>query len=290
MKLTDKCAAQADEIIYISDFTPLKSANAQESVQQAQGLAVDFICVAYNPGKAVRVASAMLAYTLKQQTNKDVIFNLSPRDMNKLALQSYLLGAHMLGLDNVVVMQGDHFTSQDLLQVKAVHDFTPTSLIQAIAAMNEGQDYKGLKLQTPTDFCIGATIDLGRGIEAEAKLTQRKVRAGAHFFITQPVFSAQEITTFLEAYEAVAGMELVQPVFFGLQIFRQDGVIFSNVPETIRQDLAKGRAGTEIALEILAQLQAFGLKRVYLIPPIIKGGGRDYEAARQLLEQVSLSK
>lgn len=206
MKVTDKCAAQADQMIYISDFTPLKSADAHDSLKQAQGLEVDFICVVYNPGKVVRVASAILAYTIKQQTQKDVIFNLSTRDMNKLALQSHLLGAQMLGLNNVVVIKGDSFTEQDLSLVKAVNDFNPTTLIQAMAAMNAGQDYKGLKLQMPTDLCIGATIDLGR-------------------------------------------------------------------------------EGTEIALEILHQLQALGISRIYLIPPILKGGVRDYEAAQQVLER-----
>ena len=285
MKVTDKCAAQADQMVYISDFSPLKSAHAHDSLKQAQGLEVDFICVAYNPGKVVRVASAILAYTIKQQTQKDVIFTLSTRDMNKLALQSHLLGAQMLGLDNVVVIKGDSFTVQDRSLVKAVNDFNPTTLIQAMAAMNEGQDYKGLKLQMPTDLCIGATIDLGRGIEPEAKLTHHKVQAGTHFFITQPVFSSEEITAFREAYQAVAGTELSQPVFFGLQIFRRDGILFSNVPEAIRQDLAKGREGTEIALEILHQLQALGINRIYLIPPILKGGVRDYEAAQQVLER-----
>lgn len=285
MKVTDKCATQGDQMVYISDFTPLKSADVHESVKHAQGLNVDFICVAYNPGKTVRVASATLAYTIKQQTHKDVIFNVATRDMNKLALQSYLLGAQMLGLENVVVIKGDSFTARDLALVKAVNDFKPTELLQSLAALNEGQDYKGLNLQKPTDFCIGATIDLGRGIEKEAHLTHRKVQAGAHFFITQPVFSADEITAFLEAYQAVAGTELAQPVFFGVQIFRPDGVIFSNVPEAIRRDLDKGRAGTDIALEILGQLQTAGLRRVYLIPPILKGGERDYEAAQQVLEK-----
>ncbi len=112
---------------------------------------------------------------------------------------------------------------------------------------------------------------------------------GAHFFLTQPVFSAEEVTAFLDAYQSVSGTELAQPVFFGLQVFRQGGIIFSNIPEEIRQDLDKGRDGTDIALEVLEQLQAFGLKRIYLIPPIIKGGARDYEAAQQVLKRANTS-
>ncbi len=284
MKITDKCAAQGDKTLYICDFTPLKSALADASLAHVRSLDVDFICVAYNPGKVVRVASALLAYTIKQQTGKDVIFNLGTRDMNKLAMQSHLLGSQMLGLDNVAVVKGDNFSQKDLTKVKDVSDFKPTELMQSIAAMNQGRDYKGFKLKAPTDLCIGATIDLTRGIEQEANLTHRKVQAGAHFFLTQPVFNTQEITAFLEAYQTVAGTELTHPLFFGLQILRQDGIIFSSVPAAIRADLDKGRTGTDIALELLQQFQAFGVRQIYLIPPILKGGARDYEAAQHLLE------
>ncbi len=85
----------------------------------------------------------------------------------------------------------------------------------------------------------------------------------------------------------MAGTRLVQPVFFGLQIFRPDGLIFSNVPQEIRQDLDNGREGTDIALEILEKLHAFGIRTIYLVPPILKGGARDYEAAQKVLEAVS---
>ena len=91
----------------------------------------------------------------------------------------------------------------------------------------------------------------------------------------------------MEAYQTIAGSELSQPVFFGLQILRQDGIIFSTIPEAIRQDLEKGRDGIDIALEQLQQLQEFGVKRIYLIPSILKGGIRDYETAQKLLEQVN---
>ena len=91
------------------------------------------------------------------------------------------------------------------------------------------------------------------------------------------------------ARQAVANTELTQPVFFGLQVFQKDGIIFSNVPDSIRQDLDKGREGTEIALEILQELQAFGINRIYIIPPIIKGGDRDYEAAQRVLEGAAVS-
>ena len=284
VKVTKKCAAQGDQMLFVCDFSPLKSSTSAEHVRNASILDADYISVAYNPGKAVRADSAILAYTIKQQAKKDVIFNLATRDMNKLAVQSHLLGAEMLGLENVMIIGGDPFTERDLTRQRDVSDFRPTELIQAIGEMNQGLDFKGFKLKTPTDICVGASIDLGRGAEREARLTNRKVKAGAQFFLSQSVFDKAEIVSFLNAFETTAGSELAQPVFFGLQVLVKGGVLFSNVPDAMSQDLDKGRNGIDIALELLAELQEIGIKRIYLIAPILKGGARDYEAAQAVIE------
>ena len=285
MKVTERCSDQGDRTVFICDFSPPRAAGPA-SLEQAKGIDTDFICVAYNPGRSVRVDSSMLAYSIKQHTGKDVIFNLATRDMNKLALQSHLLGAQMLGLENVMVVKGDAFTERDLSLVKDVSDFRPTGLMKAMASMNQGMDYRGLKLRAPTDFCIGASIDLGRGIEEEAALAHRKASSDAHFFVTQPVFSTGEISEFLDAYRAVSGDGLSQPVFFGLQVLEKDGIIFSSVPERVREELDRGRPGTDIALELLHDFLEFGIRRIYLVPPILRGGARDYEAAQVVLEGV----
>ena len=282
MKIADSCSAQGDRLLFVCDFSPPRSADPG-ALARAQGLDTDYICVAYNPGRAVRVDSAMLASSIKRAANVEVIFNLATRDMNKLAVQSHLLGAQLLGLENVMVVQGDPFTERDLAQLKDVSDYSPTALIRAMNAMNEGADFRGAKLGAPTDFCVGGSIDLNRGIESEAALTYRKVLSGAHFFLAQPVFSTQEIQDFYVAYRSVAGSELLQPVFFGVQVLAKDGVIFSNVPQNIRADLDKGRSGTDVALEILGRFLEIGLKRIYLVPPILRGGARDYEAAQVVL-------
>ena len=219
MKVTDKCSAQGDQPVYVCDFSPQRAADPG-ALEPANAISADFICVAYNPGKAVRVDSATLAYSIKYHAGKDTIFNLATRDMNKLALQSHLLGAQMLGLENVVVVKGDVFTERDLSRVKDVSDYRPTELIESLESMNQGVDFRGSKLRAPTDFCIGASIDLGRGVEQEAALAYRKVLSGAQFFITQPVFSTDEIAEFHEAYRAVSGAELSQP-----GLFRRTGLL-----------------------------------------------------------------
>jgi homocysteine S-methyltransferase len=189
-----------------------------------------------------------------------------------------------MALENVLVLQGDSVSERD--NFAAVSELTASGLIASIAAMNEGADFKGSKLRSPTDFCIGASADLGRGIEREAALTARKVNAGAQFLVTQPVFDAGETTAFREAYAQAAGAELSIPVFWGLQILVADGVIFSNVPDDLRRDLERGRDGVDIALEAYALLREAGVDGIYLVSPIMRGGARDYDAAARFMAAI----
>ena len=287
MKVTDRCYEATGHTCFFCDFSPARSGDIG-MVDQAN-LDADFISVAYNPGRAVRVNSTMLAAAVKSRGTKphgqDVIFTLATRDMNLLALQSQLLGAQILGLENLVVVQGDPFSQRDLTKTKAVDDVSPTGLIAAVRALNQGLDFRESKLRMPTDFCIGATADLGRGLDAEAELAHRKVTAGADFIMTQPIFDAAEAEGFAQAYLLAAGEPLGVPVFHGLQILERDGVTFSSVPRDVREQLEAGRSGVDIALGLYRSFQADGLHNIYLVPPIRRGGARDYAAAQGFLAQ-----
>jgi len=282
VKITDSCFESTGRTSIICDFSPPRSGDSNV-VEQAQ-LDVDFISVAYNPGRAVRANSAMLAAAI-QRSGKDTVFTLATRDMNKLAVQSQLLGAQMLGVQNVVVVQGDPFNERDRSMVASVNDYQPTGLIADIARMNQGQDFREGKLRKPGDFCVGAAVDLGRGIEEEAQLAVKKVRAGAMFLITQPIFDVDHVARFRESYGYHAGKAGTLPIYFGLQILEQDGVIFSSVPDSVRGELEGGRSGVDIALELYQRFQEARLNNIYLMPPIKRGGARNYEAAKEFLEK-----
>ena len=135
-KVTEKCDG-SDRPVVICDFSPPRGSDPA-LLSGAHSVTPDFLCVAYSPGKAVRVDPAIAAYAIRQQTGRDAIFTLATRDMNRLATQNHLLGAAMLGLDNVIVVGGDAFTERDLSAVKDVRDFRPTELIAAIKSMNQG--------------------------------------------------------------------------------------------------------------------------------------------------------
>ena len=282
VKVTEGCFEATGHTSIICDFSPPRSGDPGV-VDQAQ-IDADFLSGAYNPGRAVRTNSAMLAAAI-QRSGKDTVFTLATRDMNKLALQSQLLGAQILGVRNVVVVQGDPFNERDRERVASVNDYQPTGLIAAIAQMNQGLDFREGKLRTPADICIGATVDLGRGIEEEAQLAVRKVRAGAEFLITQPVFNVDHVARYRESYAYHAGKAGTLPIYFGLQILEQDGVLFSSVPESVRTELEGGRSGVDIALELYQKFQEARLNNIYLMPPIKRGGARNYEAAKEFLSK-----
>ena len=208
----------------------------------------------------MRVNSVAMAAALRHRYAANPIFTLATRDMNRLALESLLLGAQALELENVIVVAGDPFGPQDA--AATVNDYRATELIAAIAQLNSGIDYRGRNLRAPTDFCIGATVDLGRGIEREATLAVRKAQAGAHFLITQPVYDPADVREFNDACGG-----LTVPVFYGVGLMEPDGVSFAAVPEWAANDLAAGRPGVDIALEVWTSLQAAGATDCYLVPP-----------------------
>ena len=281
-KVTD-AYSQSDQPIFVCDFTPPRGSDPA-LLDGAARLTKGFIAVAYNPGKLVRVDSAAAAYLIRQRLGRDVIFNISPRDMNKIALESRLLGAAALDLENVLVVQGDPISERDA--VTEVSDYRSTGLIEATRSLNQGLDYRGSNLRSACDFCIGASIDPGRETSAEAALTHRKVMAGADFFVTQPVFSFEEVEAFYQEYRSVAGEDIKVPILWGIQVLAKEGVLFAGIPETIREQVEQGRDGVEIALEAFESLRSRGEHGFYVVAPILRGGARDYETAGRFLEAV----
>lgn len=268
---------------YICDYSPPRSGRPEDIPAPPDN--VDFVSAAYNPGRAVRVNSVATAAVLRDRHGAEPIFTLATRDMNRLALESLLLGAQALGLENVIVVAGDPFGPRDA--AAPVNDLRSTELITAIANLNHGADHRGRTLRAPTDFCIGATVDLGRGIESEARLAARKVTSGAHFLITQPVFDPADVGRFHDAYAAIDGNPPDVPVFYGIGLMEPDGVSFASVPERVADALSKGRSGVDIGLEVWAGLQSAGVEDCYVVPPIRRSGARSYGAAREFVERAT---
>ena len=288
-KITDAYQSRGRRPLVVCDFSPPRGVDFG-FIDDARGLDVDFISVNYNPGRVPRADSAMAAHLIHRRTGRDVMFTLAVRDMNPLALQSHLLGAALLGLENLVIVGGDPFAGGRRGGVSSSggrgESMTSTQLMRTVAGMNRGVDRRGRPLDGRTNLCIGGVMDLGGDIESAARLTHAKIRAGAEFFLTQPVFDIARKRDFEVAYAAIAGEPLRAPVFYGIQLLRPGGPAFSAVPARYLAELNRGRSGEDIALEVWEGLAQAGAEGLYLIPPIGPRGARDYEAAARFLQRI----
>ena len=292
-KIADIHARQNGAPMFICDFSPPRGA-IYDRIDAANSLDAHCISVAYNPGKSVYAHSALAAHAVKAASGKDVAFTVSGRDMNILAAQSLLLGAALLGLDNVIVVRGDDFSASEAKRAKPVHDHTTTGLIRSISAMNGGAmnggaDFKGRRLSAPTDFCIGAAIDINRPAASEIALTQRKISAGADFLLTQPGFSPEPLLQFNDAYARAYGEPPTVPIFCGIQMVAAGGRAFGAIPQAVHDALNSGVSPADIAARTIDRCIDGGITAFYLMPPIFPGGGRDYDAAQSVLRRFNAS-
>ena len=282
-KIADIHARRSGEPTFICDFSPPRGASYTD-IDSALSLNAHCLSVPYNPGKSVYASSPIAARAVNSHTGKDVAFTIATRDMNVLAAQSLLLGAALLGLQNVVIVRGDDFTPTELRRTKPVHDRTPTALIGSMAAMNQGIDFRGRPLSDPTDFCIGATIDTNRDTESEIRLTHRKIEAGAHFLLSQPGFTIEAPLQLIHAYELSYGARPAIPIFYGIQMIAPGSRAFSPVPHSARDSLHAGVSPADIAIRTIDSFIEAGITAFYLMPPIFPGGQRDYHSAAQVLD------
>ena len=281
--IVELCSQNNRSVLFICDFSPPKGSNP-ELFKAVTHLNADIISVAYNPGKSVRVSSPFAAHWIRQVTGKEILFTLATRDMNKVAIESLILGADLLGLDNMMVVRGDKFNEIDSSLTSSVYDFSPTEMIAAAVKMNQGVDYKGSNLFSSTNLCIGASIDLGREFEQETRLLHRKINAGAQFFLLQTLFEPRKLEHFLLSYADRYGEKPTTPIFCGVQILTDNSPVFSNIPGWVTQDLSKGRSGEDIACHVISNFTELGFNSIYLVPPVWRGGRRDYEAAQRVME------
>ena len=287
VKVTDPAFDVPGRTTIICDYSPPRTGYLSHLTPPPAGS--DFLLVNSSPGRSVRADSAMAAAALRQQTGQEVIFALLTRDMNRLALLSHLLGAQLLGLENVVVAQGDPFSGADSNGFTRVTDYRPTDLLDAIDSMNRGWDFRGRRLAAPTRFCIGATFDTTGNVYQQLQLSIRKIEAGAEFMVTQPIFDPGIRDDFEYQWSQPTGYPCPATMYWGLQMLEQGSVSFGDVPENTLRELERGRSGLEIALQLYQEMKASQISHIYLLPPILRGGQRNYEAAQEFIEAVRAS-
>ena len=174
------------------------------AVLQAQGAGV----FAVQPAQSARTHSDSLdlALHLQQQAGVETIATLTTWDKTIMTLQAELLGAHALGIRNVICTTGSPPVLGDYPAVDGIWEVDSLGLIALLTGLNEGRDSNGLATATQTSFCVGARVDPGaRDQEAEIARARAKVRAGAHFLVSRPVY---ELDSLLRTVTALEGTQV----------------------------------------------------------------------------------
>jgi 5,10-methylenetetrahydrofolate reductase len=168
----------------------------------------DAINVTDNQGASLHLSSLAASRAVKEM-GVEPIFQQTCRDRNRLALQSDLLAAWTLGLENVLVVTGDDPRGGDHPQAKGVFDLDSTQLLQVTAAMNAGTDMLGRPLKGGTGFYAGAAMfPEAEPWDIQLARTEEKIAAGARFFQTQAIFDLDKLVRAVDAVHA-AGAKVI---------------------------------------------------------------------------------
>jgi len=287
---------RAGKFVISVEVDPPRSFTAEKQIEGARHawkMGADAVNVADSPMARVRMSALSLCVQIQQQVGVETIIHFTTRDRSLMGLQADLIGAHALGVRNILALTGDPPSLGDTKQSTAVYDVDSIGLVRIINRFNDGVDVAGQDMGQKGGFTIAVACDPTRAdLSQEVERFHQKVSGGAHLTMTQPIFAPQLWLDFLRAYEDRYGVFPV-PVLIGvlpLQGHKHASFLHNEVPgitlsedalERMRKAGANGRQeGVKMAQELLLELKELPyVQGVYLMPSF----GR-YETACQVLE------
>ncbi|KSU86648.1 MULTISPECIES: bifunctional homocysteine S-methyltransferase/methylenetetrahydrofolate reductase [Priestia] len=236
----------------IVELDPPKQLGPTKFLDGAKALhkaGVDAVTLADNSLASPRVSNLAMASLMQQQTDARPLVHITCRDRNLIGLQSHLMGLHTLGINQVLAITGDPSKIGDFPGATSVYDVSSFDLISLIAQFNEGLSYSGKPLGQKTNFSIAAAFNPNvRHLDRAVVRLEKKISYGAHYFITQPLYSTKQIE---EVYEATKHLEA--PIYIGIMPLtsaRNARFIHHEVP------------GIKLSEDILARMDATGEDRI----------------------------
>lgn len=262
MKMSFKQALESGKFLVTTELGPVKGTDVSQLLEDASLLKekVDAINVTDLQSSVMRLGSLACSHLLTDM-GIDPIFQLTCRDRNRLALQSDLLCAWVLGIRNVLALTGDHPALGDHPAAKPVFDFDSVSLLKAIAKLNQGVDMSGGGLKGSPDFLAGAVVNPGADTEAALELQiikmKKKMAAGAKFFQTQAVYDIDLFETFIRRVEGLrvpilGGVILLKSA--GMARFMNKNVAGVCVPMPLIKEMTDTKDRVKKSVEIAASI------------------------------------
>ncbi|MGL5804382.1 MAG: methylenetetrahydrofolate reductase [Xenococcaceae cyanobacterium] len=284
-------AVKAKEFLITAEVAPPKGGNPAHMLEMAKILKNRVHAVNITDGsRAVLRMSSLAASLILQQNEIEPICQITCRDRNTIGLQADLLGAHALGIRNILALTGDPVKAGDHPDAKPVFDLESIRLLQVINKLNSGFDGNGKILtDEPTDLFVGAAVDPQlKSWSSLQKRFERKVEAGAQFF------QSQLITDFdrLDKFMSQIAVDVDRPILAGIFLLKSaknadfinryvPGV---NIPQETIDRLAKAKKPLEEGMKIAAEqvkiakqicdgVHMMAVKKEDLIPQILDLAG-----------------
>jgi 5,10-methylenetetrahydrofolate reductase len=258
--MTFKEKLQAGKFLVTSEIGPPKGIETAHLLEDAELIRgrVDAINVTDLQSSVMRLGSLAVCSLLKQK-GFEPIFQVTCRDRNRLALQSDLLSAAALGIENVLILTGDHPTLGDHPEAKPVFDLDSVQLLQVVRQLQQGTDMKGNKLEgAAPKFCVGAVVNPGADpIEPQILKMEKKIEAGAEFFQTQAIYDLKVFENFLSKIKhlkttILGGIVLLKSA--GMAKYMNKNVAGVFVPDNLIKEMEETKEKQAKSVEIAARL------------------------------------
>ncbi|MBI4296929.1 MAG: methylenetetrahydrofolate reductase [Chloroflexi bacterium] len=250
---------KSGKFVVTSEVAPPKGVDMAQCLEDAELVRgrADAFNVTDQQSSVMRNGSLATSCLLKQR-GLEPVFQLTCRDRNRIALQSDLLSAYVLGIENVLCLTGDYVSLGDHPQAKPVFDLDSVSLLRVAKRLQEGFDMAGKELKGAPKFCLGAVVTPGAvPLEPQIMKMEKKVKAGAQFFQTQAVYDAKLLESFMAQVK-----HLKVPIMAGIVLikspaqarFMNKNVAGIKVPDSLIEEMEKAESKPQKCIEVTARL------------------------------------
>ena len=258
------------QFVVTAEVGPPKGIHLEHMVEEAKLYLkdLDAVNITDNQSSVMRTSTLATCVALKN-AGLNPIYQATCRDRNRIALQSDLLGAAALGIDNILCLTGDHTRMGDHAGAKPVFDLDSVSLLHTVCQLEKGVDLGGNALVgEPPKFAKGAVVSpCSDSVDAQLAKMERKVMAGADYFQTQAVFESDKFIKFMEKakeFGKPVQLGVIIPKNVGMCKFMNANVAGVHVPDEmldeLRADKEKTKAGitgVEIAARIIRECRPY---------------------------------
>jgi methionine synthase / methylenetetrahydrofolate reductase(NADPH) len=279
------------------EIDPPRSVRMERTIEAGrllQDAGVDIVNISDSAMARVRMGAMAVAFGIQHDLDLECLVHLTTRDRNLMALESELLGAHALGVRNILALTGDPPRVGDYPTVTGIWDIDSAGLIAILRRLNRGEDQAGKPIGSPAGFTIACALDpTAADLPQEIERLTAKLEAGADLIMTQPIYAAEQWQRFMEHAAGRWPSGLPKPVLLGVlplhtarhAEFLHNEVPGITIPDEVRAAMhAAGERGAEIGLEMASSLleeMAALVQGTYIMPSF----GR-YELAAELVRRV----